>query len=490
MGNKKNLLTLYAYLLGGVILAIELAFLAWTGYSKSVGDDTIVEKTFWSSTQGAPESRRILNASNGKLIYRFYNEYKQLNEFIVFFYHCADTKSGKVFIDLENEEGNSIYTYSFEPLYMKEDTFCLTAHPENLLEESKYYKIVIRAENMNDDDYLEIGTSTYTQNRNIFIAEEEEVLFTKLDYTFHDKAFVRDIIGKWIKLFLLMDFAGIVLFLFMIKKRRTAVMALLTAVGCVVIYKGVNYVLWANQWHEKYKLISHALGGIDGKVYTNSLEAFETAYKDGHRVFEVDFSTTSDGHIILKHDWENAHGLPEFENGYIPTLEEFMDAKIWNQYTAMSLESLFTVMAEYKDIYIVTDSKAGKYMEVVNDFEYMEEILQNFSDKEQKHIREHLVIQIYNNDMYTAVESVGHYDNYIYTLYQKGINTLDDTVEFCKKNDITVVTMPYNWWTEEINGNLHENGLKVYLHTINDENEVRSYIKNGVDGIYTDFVLP
>ena len=53
--------------------------------------------------------------------------------------------------------------------------------------------------------------------------------------------------------------------------------------------------------------IAHALGAIDDKVYTNSLEAFQHNYDLGFRVFEADLEYTSDDEIVLIHSWERAN---------------------------------------------------------------------------------------------------------------------------------------------------------------------------------------
>lgn len=467
---------------GGGILLLQLIILVLIGYYNVHSSKYVISKAFWSSSQGAPEERVVLDSQNNNLSYRFFSNYEQLDEFIVFFYHCAEAQSGKVSIDIEDDSKNSIYHYSFEPQYLKEDIFCLTGHPETKLHKGEDYSIVIGVEDIDAADYLEVGTSSYTQNRDIFYVEGEEVLFTKLEYTFSDISAAKENIWIWIEIILVIDYIILVFVLIISKKYKSVIAILMMTVGMVSLVSLIR----ANEWYNRYKLISHAMGRIDGRDYTNSQEAFELAYANGHKVFEVDFSITSDGKVVLKHDWENSHGLPEFEEGYIPVYNEFMGAKIWDKYTTVSLEELFRLMLNYDDIYIVTDSKAGKYPEVVDEFESLNEILKLFSDKEQEHIKNHLIIQLYNNDMYTAVESVSHFEHYIYTLYQKGVNTLDDTIEFCKKNDIPVVVMPAVWWNEEINETLHKNGLKVYLHTLNDADEANMYFNKGVDGIYTD----
>ena len=53
-------------------------------------------------------------------------------------------------------------------------------------------------------------------------------------------------------------------------------------------------------------LIAHALGGIGGKPYSNSLEAFIENYNKGIRIFEVDLSITSDGYVVCRHDWNTS----------------------------------------------------------------------------------------------------------------------------------------------------------------------------------------
>ncbi len=46
---------------------------------------------------------------------------------------------------------------------------------------------------------------------------------------------------------------------------------------------------------EQNPLIAHALGEADGKIETNSKEAFLTSWQNGFRAVEADFTYTSDG---------------------------------------------------------------------------------------------------------------------------------------------------------------------------------------------------
>ena len=53
-----------------------------------------------------------------------------------------------------------------------------------------------------------------------------------------------------------------------------------------------------------YSLVAHAMGQIDEYTGTNSLEAFQTNYDKGYRIFECDLSVTNDGQVVLRHDWD------------------------------------------------------------------------------------------------------------------------------------------------------------------------------------------
>lgn len=247
-----------------------------------------------------------------------------------------------------------------------------------------------------------------------------------------------------------------------------------------------------NRWYNLNTYIAHAMGGIRNEniSYSNCLEAFEENYNNGFKVFEVDFSITSDNQIVLRHDWENSLGRAEEESGYIPTLEEYKEIKLYGQYTTLDINDLFRLMVEYPDIYIVTDSKYADYDNVQRQFTMISGILDNYPSEERKHIISHLIVQIYNDGMLEAVESIIHFKNYIYTVYQIGISNPDQLADFCIENDIPVVTMPYSWWTEENNELLHRKGLKVFIHTLNDMQMAEEYLKQGVDGIYTDFIIP
>lgn len=475
-----------------IIIIISLQCSVSTFYWKNESQNQEYEKsvTLWSSLEGQAGSRYAVNQQSPVMSQTFVNQHEQLNEIVVFFYNCQATDSGRVYTRIKDGQGKIYYEYVFEPFYMDVDTFCLTAHPEEgtVFAEDEEYIIEISVENMEADDYIEVGTTINASKPSVFKElEDGSTLFTKLDYTYIDTRGLENNIKTIAMICVAADVLLILVYMWIAMRRKKTVGAVILA-GAVVLVAVVvsKYYIASHKWYAQNAYVVHAMGSIDGKSYSNSGEAFELSYQGGHKVFEVDFAMTSDNEIVLKHDWTNSHGLPEFENGTIPTLAEFKEAKIWNQYTTLDIEDLLQLMVEYPDIYIVTDSKSSNYKDVVAQFTRIAEVLQNYSESQRKSIMKRFIIQIYNDDMYAGIESIIHFDNYIYTLYQRGCENLDALGEFCVENEIPVIVLPYNWWTEEIDAKLRSYGLEVWIHTLNQKEDIAMFRDKGIDGVYTD----
>ncbi len=52
------------------------------------------------------------------------------------------------------------------------------------------------------------------------------------------------------------------------------------------------------------RLIAHAGGIGNQRTDTNSLEALDASVGRGHTAIEVDLSWTTDGRLVLLHDWD------------------------------------------------------------------------------------------------------------------------------------------------------------------------------------------
>lgn len=228
---------------------------------------------------------------------------------------------------------------------------------------------------------------------------------------------------------------------------------------------------------ENIRYILHAAGEIDGIVGSNSMEALENAYATGARYIELDFNFTSDGYLACIHDWYTEYSSAIPENGYALTLEEFRNARIYDRFTPLDLESLASFMTEQDDLYIITDIKD-------DNIAGLQTIAQTYPELQNRFIP-----QIYNGDEYDAVRALG-YEYVIYTLYRLDWNSKTDTEALCSYaagHPLLAYTFSYELCSVDgyVDGMLRA-GIPLYIHTVNDPDEQKQYFAAGISAIYTD----
>ncbi len=234
--------------------------------------------------------------------------------------------------------------------------------------------------------------------------------------------------------------------------------------------------------------IAHAMGAIDGLTYTNCKEAFEVNYELGHRVFEVDFNLTSDGKMVCRHDWSAGYqeGIDE---EHVPTEVIFKKTPILGKYTPLTLEDVLLLMKEHEDIYIVTDTK-------YRDEKALEQftlILDTVRSTGSEDLLERIIVQIYNDEMLDIVKEVYDFPTIIYTLYQTWggeEEAFPSYCRFCKNNNIRYITMRARLATPKILEIADAYGITVLVHTVNDLENAKGFLNNGIKSIYTDELIP
>ena len=107
-------------------------------------------------------------------------------------------------------------------------------------------------------------------------------------------------------------------------------------------------------------MIAHAGGEVHGVTYTNSLDALDGNYGKGHRYFEVDLNFTSDGELVLIHDWSDTYQrLFETQTPEVPTLAQFETLTMSNGLRHLTLADLLRWLERNPEAYIVTDVKSS-----------------------------------------------------------------------------------------------------------------------------------
>ncbi|MCK5097226.1 MAG: sulfatase-like hydrolase/transferase [Desulfobacteraceae bacterium] len=214
-------------------------------------------------------------------------------------------------------------------------------------------------------------------------------------------------------------------------------------------------------------IIMHAMGRIDGNDYTNSLEAFKFHYERGRKVFEVDFALTKDDKIVANH----SHRINISQ-------QDFLNKKITNKYTPLSLERVIDLMIEYPDMILITDTKE-------NFSEIIFKIIELVKKKNEKLLNQ-IIPQVYSETTYEKAMAMYPFKAVIYTLYQGKVKD-DQVIKFIKKTDnIIAVTMSKTRFSEKIAKRINRAETRVFVHTVNDASEVSAFIQKGADGIYTD----
>lgn len=263
----------------------------------------------------------------------------------------------------------------------------------------------------------------------------------------------------------------------------------------LIVTVGMLFFAYDSQSEEKhdgftaYRLIAHAMGSIRDQPYTNAYEAMIANYEKGTRVFEIDFMLTSDRKVVARHEWTanmskllgQDEELPEEKQAGPLTHEEFMNTPILGMYQPMDADGIMDVLAEYPDMYIVTDTKEQQDEDI-------RQVLTALVDAAQERdpaLLDRVVVQIYNEAMLESVKQIHDFSSIIYTLYATQ-DTEAQVVDFVQDHDIAAVTMPEYKVNRDFVARLKRAGAVTYVHTINETEQVANYEKWGVYGVYSD----
>ena len=230
-------------------------------------------------------------------------------------------------------------------------------------------------------------------------------------------------------------------------------------------------------------LVAHA-GGCIGKSLNppNCREAVISSYNCGHRVFELDLNFTTDGKLAIVHDWHGYKGMK--------SSDEWKKTKIWDVFTSMMLEDMLDIMLVNKDMFLVTDTKSFEYTQ--DQIKEQFKIIVEAAKKKDSSLGllNRIIPQIYSQPMYDIVMKQYQFKSVIYTLYVSPDND-KQVLDFVKKRDnIQVITMSPPRNREKFVKDIMNLGKYVYLHTINDLQEILDYKQSGIWGFYTDFIYP
>ena len=215
------------------------------------------------------------------------------------------------------------------------------------------------------------------------------------------------------------------------------------------------------------------MGGIDGQDYTNSAEAWESNYKLGYRVFEVDLRVLSDGTVVCSHAQPSQ-----------VTIGEFKASKISGRYTPLTMTDLADLMARYPDAWVMTDIKVGKGAPRDNVLKSLRSAVSGDPTS-----RSRIIVQAYEEADWRYARKLG-FDNIVYSLYHQKTQDWPEAIEFAAKNNIRFVAMPKESVTTALVSQAQRKRIWVGVYTVNGESERILYENMGVTHLYSDYLRP
>ena len=227
------------------------------------------------------------------------------------------------------------------------------------------------------------------------------------------------------------------------------------------------------------RLVAHGGGAIAGYEGSNSLEALELAVANGFWRIEVDMVPTTDGEIVLNHEWHRtANRIPGAVNEPV-SHAEFMEYRLFNKFTPMDLSMLIAFLRDHPEVRIITDTKD-------EDYAALYAIRERYPE-----YRDRFIPQAYSFDSVARIRALG-FDDVIATIYMMSyqlIHSPGDVSYLALAHEVYALGVPDWFITPEYVAELRTDYLKVFVHTVDTPERAMELFEMGIYGVYTGFLV-
>lgn len=250
---------------------------------------------------------------------------------------------------------------------------------------------------------------------------------------------------------------------------------------------------------EKPVILAHQ--GASGHAPSNTLEAFDLGIEQGAEIIELDVHLTKDGVVAVSHD----ETIDRMSNGSGKikemTLAELRTFDFGHDFSpeggtsfpyrgkGVTIPTLEEVFVKYPgrrvniEIKQVEPPMETQVLALIRKYAMEDKVLVNsFSTKVTRRwsdlTGERSAIGASTGDMY---EFVAYFLPYLDWLYQPKV----DAFQIPVSRKLGPVTIRLD--TPRLINTAHRLGIKVHYWTINDEETMRRLLKEGADGLITDF---
>jgi len=231
---------------------------------------------------------------------------------------------------------------------------------------------------------------------------------------------------------------------------------------------------------EKPRFVAHGGGFVEGYGTTNSIEAVMQSIADGYKLIELDFGFSSDGELIMIHDWGRTAST-YFGTSFSRRLSEneFEKILINGKFHTLTFKKLMLILDEAEDVRIVTDVKDDNIRALTI-------IAEKYSDYIDR-----IIPQIYSYDQYNVVKSLG-YKDIILTLYAMPTVDYNELMTFIRSHKLFAVTVgdTHDYTISDLKYKLADDGVTVYYHPVHDFETALQLFDNGVYGVYSNKIIP
>lgn len=215
-------------------------------------------------------------------------------------------------------------------------------------------------------------------------------------------------------------------------------------------------------------IVSHRGGSVAGDTSAGPIARLDYSYSQGQRLFELDFSWTSDDDLVIKHDWK--------DRSAVPSLAQFLQEAPGEH---ASLWMVCDWLDDHPDAFIITDCKKRSLEGAARIRMRRPELVPQF------------IPQIYQFKDYDLVQSQG-FRNIVLTLYRCLSNESSDRIiGFAKEHDLFALTLPKRRASDsQLVQFCMSERIPIYVHTINQVDQLARYQADGIFGVYSDILTP
>jgi glycerophosphoryl diester phosphodiesterase len=247
-------------------------------------------------------------------------------------------------------------------------------------------------------------------------------------------------------------------------------------------YAGCGYQMF------RHSLMAHALGGLDGKIYHNTMNAFEAARKQNYQYFEVDLAMTSDRHLVLCHGWSEAQckitGMEYSEELKDASYEQIMTKTVHGN-SMIDAKDFYEILKKYPQYRFEIDFHSINEKEMKS---RMELFLQDM--KTDQEVLDRVLIQSYSKPMYEGATKLYPFKYHQY-LVGKNTDKVDEIIDYALDNGICALALRMNLAKPAIVQKIKKAGLYTLAYTVNQDLDVaHKLLESGVDTLCTDFITP